>query len=181
VDAEWLAELGPMFYSVKESIETRRLNQKLQKEAKVRLMSLINTHSWISVPVDQLARISIHFLSHSVPTNTHALLPTHSPHPIYFPPRPSIRPGSHGGRDGRGAACDDRAQRPRGSRAQVSHEAQPHRNARSRRARNSTQPSRAVRHLINITLQRKSSSGLIFACNASADACTNGPSLANSL
>ena len=45
VDAEWLAELGPMFYSVKESIETRRLNQKLQKEAKVRLMSLINTHT----------------------------------------------------------------------------------------------------------------------------------------
>jgi len=34
VDAEWLAELGPMFYSVKESIETRKKNAKLHKEAK---------------------------------------------------------------------------------------------------------------------------------------------------
>jgi len=34
VEAEWLAELGPMFFSVKESVETRVLKRKERSDEK---------------------------------------------------------------------------------------------------------------------------------------------------
>ena len=34
VDAEWLAELGPMFFSVKESVEKRIAKRRLERETK---------------------------------------------------------------------------------------------------------------------------------------------------
>lgn len=37
VEAEWLAELGPMFFSVKESYKTRLENRVREREDKARM------------------------------------------------------------------------------------------------------------------------------------------------